>query len=102
MGLGLATAKILAEKGANLSLVDYNQEALEKAKSDIQKISSETKVLTVVADTSNEDAVKGYVEKTVAEFGTIDGFYNNAGIEGKQAPLTDTMSKFSKKWSTST
>ncbi|RZJ69007.1 glucose 1-dehydrogenase [Flavobacterium sp.] len=89
MGLGLVTANVLAERGANLSLVDYNEEALNKAKTDINSKFPEVKILTVVADTSNEQAVKGYVGKTVAEFGTIDGFYNNAGIEGKQAPLTE-------------
>ena len=31
MGLGLATAEYLAEKGAKLVLVDYNGEALEDA-----------------------------------------------------------------------
>ncbi|MES2487914.1 MAG: glucose 1-dehydrogenase [Bacteroidota bacterium] len=89
MGLGLATAKVLAQKGANLSIVDYNEEALNKAKDEILALAPEAKILTVVADVSNEEAVKSYVDKTVAEFGRIDGFYNNAGIEGKQAPITE-------------
>jgi NAD(P)-dependent dehydrogenase (short-subunit alcohol dehydrogenase family) len=89
MGLGLAASKVLAEKGANLTIVDYNKEALEKAKEEITAIAPNTKILTVVADVSDETAVKNYVDQTVAEFGTIDGFYNNAGIEGKQAPLVE-------------
>lgn len=88
MGLGLATAKILAQKGANLTLVDYNQEALDKAKAEITALDANIKVLGIVADVSSEEAVKNYVEQTVAQFGRIDGFYNNAGIEGRQAPLT--------------
>lgn len=88
MGLGLATAKVLAQKGANLTLVDYNQEALDKAKAEIIAIDAKIKVLGIVADVSSEEAVKNYVEQTVAQFGRIDGFYNNAGIEGRQAPLT--------------
>jgi len=89
MGLGLAASKILAQKGANLSIVDYNKEALDKAKEEINALAPDAKILTVVADVSDETAVKNYVDKTVAEFGQIDGFYNNAGIEGKQAPLVD-------------
>lgn len=89
MGLGLATAQELASRGINLTLVDYNDQALEKAKNELEKEFPSVKILTVVADVSNEEAVKGYVEKTVAEFGQIDGFYNNAGIEGKQASITD-------------
>jgi NAD(P)-dependent dehydrogenase (short-subunit alcohol dehydrogenase family) len=89
MGLGLATSKVLAQKGANLSIVDYNEEALAKAKEEINGIAPYSKILTVVADVSDEEAVKNYITKTVEEFGTIDGFYNNAGIEGKQASIVD-------------
>lgn len=88
MGLGLATAKVLAEKGANLSLVDYNEEALSKAKEEIISKYPEVNIITIVANVADEAAVKNYVDKTVEKFGKIDGFYNNAGIEGKQAPLT--------------
>ncbi|WKL49696.1 glucose 1-dehydrogenase [Flavobacterium pectinovorum] len=89
MGLGLAASKAVAIKGANLSIVDYNAEALEKAKAEIQSVAPAAKIITIVADVSDEQAVKNYVDKTVEEFDRIDGFYNNAGIEGKQAPLVD-------------
>lgn len=89
MGLGLATAKELASHGANLSLVDYNQEALDKAKQEITDEFPEVKILTVTADVSSEEAVKNYVDETVKTFGRIDGLYNNAGIEGKQAGITE-------------
>ena len=48
-----------------------------------------TEVLTVVADVSEETAVKNYVDVTVKQYGRIDGFYNNAGIEGRQASMTE-------------
>ncbi len=89
MGLGLATALEAAKEGALLSLVDYNAEALEKAKQEMAATYPEAKVLTVVADVSNEEAVKNYVDETVKAYGRIDGFYNNAGIEGRQASLTE-------------
>lgn len=89
MGLGLATAKVAASQGAKLVLVDYNENALKDAKAEILKGSANTQVLTVVADVSKEEQVKNYVDATIKEFGQIDGFYNNAGIEGRQAPLTE-------------
>ena len=89
MGLGLAAAKELASKGANLTLVDYNEKSLTEAKDDISKEFPEVKIITVVADVSNEDAVKNYVDETVKAFGRIDGLYNNAGIEGRQAGITE-------------
>jgi NAD(P)-dependent dehydrogenase (short-subunit alcohol dehydrogenase family) len=42
-----------------------------------------------VADVSDEAAVKHYVDETVKAFGRIDGFYNNAGIDGTPASVVD-------------
>lgn len=89
MGLGLASALEAAKNGAKLSIVDYNSDSLEKAKTEILDKYPGTEVLTVLADVSDEEAVKNYVEQTVTTFERIDGFYNNAGIEGRQAPLVE-------------
>lgn len=89
MGLGLATAKEIAARGANLTLVDYNSEALDKAKKEINSEFPDAKIITVTADVSNEEAVKNYVSETVKAFGRIDGLYNNAGIEGRQSPMVE-------------
>lgn len=89
MGLGHAAAKELASKGANLMLVDYNEKSLLDAKTEISKEFPNVKIVTVLADVSNEEAVKNYVDETVKTFGRIDGLYNNAGIEGKQASITE-------------
>ena len=97
MGLGLAAAKELAARGANLTLVDYNEKSLAEAKDEISKQFPGNKIITVVADVSKEDAVKNYVDETVKAFGRIDGLYNNAGIEGKQASITEYDVKIFKK-----
>lgn len=89
MGLGLSAAEVLASKGADLTLVDYNDEALNKTKEELALKFPDRKFLTVAADVSVEENVKNYVYQTVKEFGKVDGLYNNAGIEGKQAPLVD-------------
>ena len=89
MGLGLAAAKELAARGAHLMLVDYNEKYLLEAKEGISKDFPGSKIFTVVADVSNEEAVKNYIAETVKAFGRIDGLYNNAGIEGRQAGITE-------------
>ncbi|GAB3833038.1 SDR family oxidoreductase [Hymenobacter jeollabukensis] len=89
MGLGLAAAQELARQGARLALVDYNEQSLQEAQQAIGQAFAEAEVLTIVADVSDEAAVRNYVDKTVERFGRIDGFYNNAGIEGKQASITE-------------
>lgn len=83
-GLGQDTAVRVASEGAKLVLVDLNEEALKETESLIKKESSDAELLTVKADVSNEDEVKIYVDQAVKTFGKIDGFFNNAGIEGKQ------------------
>lgn len=87
MGLGLATAVEAAKQGARLSLVDYNAEALAKAVKTIKESTPDVAIITLVADVSDETKVKEYVDKTLEAYGTIDGFYNNAGIEGRQASI---------------
>lgn len=83
-GLGQDAAVRIASEGAKLVLVDLNEEALKETEELIKKESSEAEVLTITADVSDEVAVKNYVDKTIDTFGKIDGFFNNAGIEGKQ------------------
>ncbi|MBL7743191.1 MAG: SDR family oxidoreductase [Chitinophagaceae bacterium] len=89
MGLGLSAARELASKGANLVLVDYNDKSLNDSKVQLNKEFPDVKIITVVADVSKEEAVKNYVAETVKVFGRIDGLYNNAGIEGRQASITE-------------
>ena len=89
MGLGLAAAKELASQGALLALVDYNEKSLLQAKDEISKQFPGIKIVTVIADVSKENEVKNYVEETLKAFGRIDGLYNNAGIEGRQAGMTE-------------
>src|SRR5690554_331111 len=80
-GLGFTTAQRLAEEGSRLVLVDLKDEALTKARNEMP---AEAEVITVVADVSDLEQVKAYVQKTLDTYGRIDGFFNNAGIEGKQ------------------
>lgn len=83
-GLGQVSALQVAKEGAKLSLVDLNEEGLEKTKNQILEVAPEAEILVVTANVAKEEDVKNYVDQTVEKFGRIDGFFNNAGIEGKQ------------------
>lgn len=89
MGLGFAAAKELASQGASLTLVDFNEKTLADAQKELTKEFPAVKIIKVVGDASKEEDVKKYVDETVKAFGRIDGLYNNAGIEGRQAPMTE-------------
>lgn len=83
-GLGLATAVRVASEGARLVLVDVDGPGLHTAERAVLTAAPGAEVVTVTADVTAEADVRSYVERTVAEFGRIDGFFNNAGIEGRQ------------------
>lgn len=83
-GLGQATAVRLAKEGAKLSLVDLNEKRLEETKKKVLEVAPNAEVILITANVANDQEVEKYVNKTVEAFGKIDGFFNNAGIEGKQ------------------
>jgi|SRR5690625_103288 len=91
-GLGQATAIQLAKEGAKLSLVDLNEDGLKETKEKVLELAPDAETILVKADVSKEDEVKNYVDKTVEAFGKIDGFFNNAGVEGKQNMTEDYTS----------
>ena len=83
-GIGKETAARFLEEGASVVLVDIDQAGLDAA---ARELGGGDCVLTAKADVSNEDDVKRYVKDALDRFGRIDVFFNNAGIEGKVAPL---------------
>jgi 3alpha(or 20beta)-hydroxysteroid dehydrogenase len=82
-GFGLAAARSLAAAAAKVVMVDSAADALHEQAAAISG------ALPVVADVSREDDVDDYVNRAVEAFGQVDMFFNNAGIEGRMAPLTE-------------
>ncbi len=83
-GLGRATAVRVASEGGKLALVDISEQGLEASKAAILEVAPDAEVFTTTADVSSEAETEAYVAATVERFGRIDGFFNNAGIEGRQ------------------
>lgn len=83
-GIGKVVAARLLEEGASVALVDLDQAGLDAI---AKELDAGDRVLAVRADVTSEDDIKHYVQATLGRFGRIDVFFNNAGIEGKVAPL---------------
>jgi NAD(P)-dependent dehydrogenase (short-subunit alcohol dehydrogenase family) len=84
-GIGAEAARLCLEGGAQVLLVDLNEDALQETANHLNS----DRVSYCVADVSQEEAVKKYVDTAVERYGRIDSFFNNAGIEGIVSPLTD-------------
>jgi NAD(P)-dependent dehydrogenase (short-subunit alcohol dehydrogenase family) len=86
-GIGRAAALGFAERGANVVVVDRDEAAARDTAEAVRNLGSQAH--HVVADVSQVAQVRAYVAETLATFGRIDCFFNNAGVEGKVAPLAE-------------
>ena len=83
--IGTATIRLLAERGARIVAIDRREDDLKTATRDLP---ASAQALPIAADVTSEDEVADYVRAAVDKFGTIDVFYNNAGVEGDIKPIT--------------
>ncbi|MGC2775291.1 MAG: SDR family oxidoreductase [Bradyrhizobium sp.] len=84
--IGSATMRRLAERGARIVAVDRREQDLKKAIADLP---ASAEALAIGADVTDEEQVAAYVRRACGRFGTIDVFFNNAGVEGEIKPITD-------------
>src|SRR5215204_7718175 len=86
-GIGEATARELASRGAAVVLAARAVEKLEALQREIS--ASGGRVLAVETDVSDRDSVEAMVERTVEAFGSLDILVNNAGLglSGRVAEL---------------
>lgn len=77
-GMGLATVKMLSERGAKVSMCDVQEATLKKAAGDIEAKGGQ--VLYHVVDVRKRAQVDDWINKTVDKFGKIDGAANLAGV----------------------
>jgi len=95
-GIGAATARLLAERGAVLGLVARRRDRLEEVLTDCQKHSPDSRLW--VADLSDLAAAEGVVQEALSAWGAIDVLVNNAGAPKRRhvrdltpAEVEDTM-----------
>ncbi|HEX4231644.1 MAG TPA: SDR family oxidoreductase [Bryobacteraceae bacterium] len=77
-GIGLAIAQKLAGAGAAVVLTDVDAEALDRARTQIEKSVSGT-ATTIAGDLTNADFPQAVVDKALETFGSVDILVNNAG-----------------------
>ncbi|OCK74495.1 NAD(P)-binding protein [Lepidopterella palustris CBS 459.81] len=89
-GIGLATAKLLASRGASLTIADSNEKTLADVEKDFS--AKGWPIHTAALDIRNASQVDDWINAAVKKFGRLDGAVNAAGIVGKfygQRPLAE-------------
>lgn len=93
--VGVETAGRLLIEGANVALIDINQQSLEAAVPVLKAaiptgVPLESRLLTIAADATREADVEACVKKAVQRFGRLDCALLNAGERDSSKSLFDT------------
>lgn len=87
-GIGRATALAFAREGARVVVADVDT---PRGKETVQMVEAEGgEAHFINVDVSNAEDVKRMVQETVDTYGRLDCAFNNAGIEGEQAPTGES------------
>ncbi|GGW86055.1 SDR family oxidoreductase [Streptomyces caelestis] len=77
-GIGAATAKALAARGANIVLAARDQDGLDQLAADIRQTGGTA--VAKATDVTDREQVQALADFAVATYGTIDVLFNNAGL----------------------
>lgn len=87
-GIGRSTAIAFSREGASVAVLDVDEQG---AQTTVEAIVDEgLKARFFKCDVSNEAEVKDVFKQVKEQFGNVDAAFNNAGIEGEQAPMADS------------
>ena len=81
-GIGSATCRRLHAEGANVVAVDLDAAGLQELANQLGE-----RVITVVADVTDEADTERFFAAAVAQFGAVDMFHANAGVESRVVPV---------------
>lgn len=81
-GIGKATAKLLAQEGANISIIARNVSNLESTQAEIEavKANQNQKIICISADVSDQIQVEEAIQMAINKIGIPDLLITSAGI----------------------
>ena len=88
-GIGRATARLLAERGAHVVVADRNAEGAATLAEELERVHGARRALAVEVDVTDEAAVEEMVRRCVLAYGGLDVLVASAGI-ATSAPVTET------------
>jgi rhamnose utilization protein RhaD (predicted bifunctional aldolase and dehydrogenase)/NAD(P)-dependent dehydrogenase (short-subunit alcohol dehydrogenase family) len=79
-GVGQATARQAAERGAHVVVADRDMEAAEKTAAQVEKIASKEAATAVPIDIRDREAIRKALREIIAMYGGIDILINTAAV----------------------
>jgi NAD(P)-dependent dehydrogenase (short-subunit alcohol dehydrogenase family) len=89
-GIGRASALLFLREGAKVVIADLNKETSRETLELASKLGFGGSVVSQHANVADEDEVEAVVARATTAFGRIDILFNNAGVGGAMAPITET------------
>ncbi|PSN73779.1 short chain dehydrogenase/ reductase [Corynespora cassiicola Philippines] len=86
-GIGLATAKLISERGGAVCIADVNTAALEEVEAYLNSKVPKVPFSVTQVDVSDKNQVESWFDGIKSQFGRLDGAANIAGIIGKSHGL---------------
>lgn len=86
-GIGSAAATLFAEEGAAVVVADVQDQAGQSLADELAK--SGHCATFVHCDVSSEADIDAMIHLTLSHYGRVDVLFNNAGVEGEQAPTAE-------------
>ena len=90
-GIGAASAREFARRGARVVVTDINAEGCEQVAREIGGVA-------IPCDVASESSVNDLVKQTEVQLGPIDLFFNNAGVATGADPLTTPVDVWQDQW----
>ena len=88
-GIGRATARVLAARGAHVVVADLNEEGALEVAEELVIANGARRAIAVHVDVTREDAVVAMTRRAVLEYGGLDILVASAGL-ATSAPVTET------------
>ena len=95
-GIGLEITKGLLQNGADVYMVDYNGEALEKSASELKNEYKENNIYTVTADITKKEDVENLIKFIAETTNSVDVLINNAGVGCNVFSVKETLENWSR------
>ncbi len=92
-GLGFNMARFFREYNYNIVISDLKEESLVKAKDELERIKSKGNIGFKTCDVAKINELEDLMNYSIKEFGTVDIWINNAGVNQPQKAIWELNEK---------